>query len=324
MAFSTKQNLSNDKFGQITGSTLTLSGDTVVANSGKLRYSSVVSITGETQIVHKSYVDDLIIGVTGGTILYDGATPATIQVGGITAGTQLTGRTANDILEQMLVVYQLPAFTAFSVTAQNTTVETGTVLSGSKTFTWTTSNAGNVATNSIGIRDNTSGATLATGLANDGSEALTIATNELDNGGDTQVWSISGTNTQAGTFNTTFTVTGRFLRFYGPSASSPANSAAVRALPTNAFQTANANTFTLNTGNVETKMVVALPQGRTIASVFDIDAANANITASYVLTGTIAVSDNGGSGPTTWNYNIYELNLGEPYSSSHAHSITTA
>ncbi len=71
-------------------------------------------------------------------------------------------------------------------------------------------------------------------------------------------------------------------------------------------------------------MVVALPQGRTIASVFDIDAANANITASYVLTGTIAVSDNGGSGPTTWNYNIYELNLGEPYSSSHAHSITTA
>jgi hypothetical protein len=66
---------------------------------------------------------------------------------------------------------------------------------------------------------------------------------------------------------------------------------------------------------------VALPPSVTISTVIDIDASNANITSTYILTGTINVVDAGG---TNRAYNIYELNLGAPYSFSHQHSITTA
>ncbi|NJO62873.1 MAG: hypothetical protein HC836_33025, partial [Richelia sp. RM2_1_2] len=97
MAFQTKLVLDNSKFIQTTGNTLTLSGQTVVA--GVLKYSSEPAITGDTQVTTKKYVDDAIQYVsTGGSIIYSGATPASVDLGGITIGYQLTGKTANQIL----------------------------------------------------------------------------------------------------------------------------------------------------------------------------------------------------------------------------------
>lgn len=320
MAFSTKLNLSNQKFEQTTGSTLNLDGKTVVG--GDIRYENIPNLSGDTQLVHKKYVDDLVF--SGDSIIYNGATPTTIEVGGITAGTQLTGRTANDILEQMLVVYLNPAFSSFNVSSQPTTVEAGTELSGNRTFTWGTSNSGNVKANSIAIRDVTANVLLGSNLANDGSENLAITTITLADAGNTQVWRVEGQNTKDESFQSSnVTVTARYYRFFGPVASRPTNSAEVRALPSSAFQTSNAQTFTLNTGNVETRFIVALPPGRTIASVTDLDALNAVITANYVLVGTVNVNDNGGSG-TARSYNLYEMTLGAPYSENHRHQIVTA
>lgn len=285
-------------------------------------YSGYTGATNFTLDDHEIRIQQL--ENASGSTIYDGATPATVTVGGITSGTQLTGKTVIEILEEMLVVYLEPTFSAFSVSGQNTTVEAGIQLSGNKTFTWTTTNSSNVQPNSIVIRDVTSGTTIATGLADDGSQSVTINTRTLVNAGDTQSWRAEGTNTNAGSFNSSnFTVTARYYRFYGPSSTNPANSAQVRALPNSSFQTANSQTFTFETGTEETSIYILLPPGRTISSVIDIDALNANITSSYVLVGTVSVNDGGGSG-TARIYNKYVLTLGEPYSESHTHSVTTA
>jgi hypothetical protein len=233
-----------------------------------------------------------------------------------------TGLTAVEAIEDAAIEYINPVFTSFSVTGQSTTVEVGTTLSGSKTFTWAiTLNSGVVPT--IDLYDVTAGATLLAGTANDGTQAQVVTTLQLNADGSTQAWRGIGNNTSpAGTFNSSnFTVTSRYYRFYGPSASTPANSAAVRALSTSAFQTSAVNTFQLNTGTTQTKFVVALPPGRTITQVLDVDALYANITANYVLLGTISVLDAGGTSRT---YNLYEMNIGAPYASNHRHEITTA
>jgi hypothetical protein len=231
------------------------------------------------------------------------------------------GLTAIEAIIESVTEYINPVFTSFDVPAQPITIEVGTTLSGSKTFTWAiTLNSGTVPT--IDIFDVTAVSTLLAGTANDGTQSVTISTIQLNSNGATQVWRGVGNNTSpAGTFNSSnFTVTGRFIRFYGPTASSPANSADVRALPSNAFHT-GATTFNLDTGTTLTKFIVALPPSVTITQVLDLDALNANITSEYVLTGTLNVLDAGG---TNRSYNIYEMNIGSPYSTSHRHAVTTA
>jgi hypothetical protein len=231
------------------------------------------------------------------------------------------GMTPLQAILDAAIEYINPVFNSFSISGQATTVEVGTTLSGSQTFIWSiTQNSGLV--NTIDLYDNTANATLLAGTINDGTQAQTITTIQLNSNGATQSWKGIGNNSlPAGTFNSSnFVVIARFLRFFGPASASPSNSATVRALPSNAFHT-GATTFSLNTGSTLTKFVVALPPGVTISSVIDIDALSANITSQYVLTGTINVLDAGG---TNRAYNIYEMNIGSPYSSSHQHSITTA
>src|SRR5579859_2156548 len=126
--------------------------------------------------------------------------------------------------------YLLPAFTAFGISGQTTPIEVGaTVASGSKTFTWSTSNSGNVAANSISIVDTTAAATLASGLANDGTEAITISaiTNNVPA---SQVWTINGTNTHFGTFSRGYTVLWEWRVYAGSSTNLTLTANQVKAL----------------------------------------------------------------------------------------------
>jgi hypothetical protein len=349
MSFQTKQELSSKKFFQATGDTLTLSGQTII--SGGLKYNTSPTITGSTQIVHKAYVDSAIADITGSSIIYNGATPASVTVGGITAGYQLTGKTANQILESLLVPTLNPTLTAPSISSfsQNlaTTQEVG--LSVTPTFT-TNFSRGSISpqyTSASPFRSGLPTKYVYGGTGNVRSVASTGTTNTSAATGATvlavgaNTWTVyvaysagvqpkdsSGGNfstplASGATSNSSTSITGQYIRFYGANATSVTTSSQVRGLPSNAFQTANANTFNLNTGNALTKFIVALPPGRTISSVIDLDALNANITSSYVSLGTISVNTGGGSGSAV-NYNLYEMNIGAPYSSSHAHQITTA
>jgi hypothetical protein len=266
-------------------------------------------------------------GGGGGSVVFDADIPVLLSggksLGQYTNGQTIpaNGKTIQEVIALLATEYIAPAFSAFSITGQSTTVEVGTTLSGSKTFTWTLSEgSGTVST--IDIYNNTTAATLLAGTANDGTHAVTITTIQLNTNGATQSWKGVGNNTDpVETFNSSnFVVTSRFYRFYGPASSAPTNSAEVRALSTSAFHT-GAATFTLNTGSTLTRFVVALPPSVTISSVVDLDALNADITSQYVLTGTIAVTDAGGTSRT---YNIYQMTTGAAYSTSHRHSITTA
>lgn len=327
MSFFTRLPLEDRQVKQETGSTLTLSGETNFVGTLKSKGIEIDASISGTSIGDILTWDGSKIKLeasptfSGGSVIYSGATPSTVTVGGISAGTVLTGKTFNDLWEELLVPYVSPAFTSFSVSGQANTVEVGTTLSGSKTFTWAISTGANVQPNTNAIYDITNTSYLATSIPNSGSYNAPINTEQLNSNGATQQWRGEADNTQSSTFQSSiFTVTGRFYRFYGPNATTPTTSANVRALPSSAFQTSNGMTFILNTGAVLTKFVVALPPGRTINEVIDIDALNANITSQYILQGTVSVQDAGGTGRL---YNIYEMNLGSPYSSNHRHEITT-
>lgn len=81
--------------------------------------------------------------------------------------------------------YLFPTFSAFNLSAfaPGSIREMGDAysLSGSQTFTWSTTNSFNVDPNTIGITDVTnSNVVLGSALANDGSEALNIGTITFD------------------------------------------------------------------------------------------------------------------------------------------------
>lgn len=119
--------------------------------------------------------------------------------------------------------------------------------------------------------------------------------------------------------SSTVTLTGYYNIFHGPSATAPINSANVRALPNNQLTNAG-NVFILNTGTIEKIFTVALPPGKTLVSVIDLDALNANITANYVLT-TFNVNDAGGN-PVS--YAVLTMTNAVPYGTNHQHQITIA
>ena len=215
MAINTKINLDDGKVIQREGDTLTLCGNTVINDgTGKLSYSTHPTFTGDTQVVDKKYVDDSILEATGSTV-YNLASPATTTVGGITAGTILTGKTSNCLLKEILTPYQLPTISSFSNNV-STPVEVGTTISGSKSFSWTFTNSGNVQANTMCIRDVTASVTLSTNISTTSPQSASITSKQFTSCGDTQVWCGSAKNscnTQFG--SSTYTVTGLLPYFWG-------------------------------------------------------------------------------------------------------------
>jgi len=356
MAFFTRPDLDDRQFKQISGSTLTLSGETNFVGTLKSKDVEIDGSTGSSSMgdVLTWNGSKIVLSPNsgGGDQLYTGATPSNIGVGGMPAGTTLTGRTISSILEEILITtfnpnLTNPSISSFTEDVANTQ-EVGTIV---PTINFnTTFNRGSInpqyPPTSSPFRSGLPNTYTYTGAQIAGSYPSTLTT---DSQTATSYKMLLGSNTWTVTvsydagvqpydsagnpFNSPLpagttspssrTLTGRYLRFYGFAASTPASSAQVRGLPQSAFQTANVNTFNLNTGSVLTKFVVALPPSRTISQVIDLDALNANITSQYVFQGTITVNDGGGSGdPQT--YNLYEMNIGAPYSSNHRHQITTA
>jgi hypothetical protein len=263
-----------------------------------------------------AFLDD----VSGGNYTPQGNTVVT--VGGIASGTDLglSPISLQDLLDDMFYPYVNPVFTSFSITGQATTVEVGTTLTGSKTFVWNINeNSGTVST--IDLYNVTTSTTFLAGTPNDGTQAQSITTVQLNSNGTTQSWRGVGNNTDpAGTFNSSnFTVTARYYRFFGIG-DEPTNSAEVRALPNSAFHT-GASTFTFTTGTSATEFTVALPPGVTISSVIDLTNLNANITSNFILVDTVDVLD---AGSTNRAYNIYVYTIGSPYPESATLQVTTA
>jgi hypothetical protein len=287
---------------------------------------------------------------SGSTGFYSGASPTTCTVGGLTAGSAILGCTYDSIIERILVPALCPSVVgpsnSFTVN-ESGTIEVGylcdltfnaifsqgsvtpaycggpSVRSGlPNTYCYLGSGSLNCSKPSTSLSDNISLLSYKVVEGTNGwcgSVSYDAGLNVLNSVGGVYLSALAAGSTSF----VTDTFTGRFCRFYGPSASTPATSAQVRALCEEAFQTSSINTFCLNTDNVETKFVVGLPPSRTITCVIDLDALNVNITSEYVCQGTITVQDGGGAGDNQ-TYNLYEMNLGAPYSSNHRHLIETS
>lgn len=236
-----------------------------------------------------------------------------------------SGWSFEQLMRDIAMDYIVPTLSSFTITGQPTSVEVGTTLSGSKTFTWVyTANSGTIPL--VDILDVTAGTALVTNTVNDGSDSTTIASISLNSSGANRRWRLSGEDTTENTIETSniFTVTSYFRRFWGPVTSLPSGSDATvnRNYANNlssAFQSGSPNTFTLSTGTTRLNMIVLLPPSKTITSVIDTTNLNADITSSYVLS-TLIINDIGGT-PRT--YNMYTLTLTTAYSVSANHVITT-
>lgn len=229
----------------------------------------------------------------------------------------LTGKTITQVLTDLAVEYISPAFSSFAKSLADT-VEVGTTVSGSVTFTWVLAvNSGTVS--EIKLYDNTVGAVLVAGLSNDGSEIVTVTTRQLNSENATQSWkavAIDSANSNAEISSPNAVVTAKFRRYWGAVASVPTSRTEALAM-TNGFH--NSTSFTLATGTTYSTFVVLLPPGKTITSVIDTTNLNLDITANYLLAGTVSIADAGGTART---YNKYVYSTGAPYSVNANHVIT--
>jgi hypothetical protein len=126
MAFFARPNLDNLQSKQLTGSTLTLSGETRIATptgftltDGAGGFRPIVA-TGGTQFDVLTLVGNKIMlkpsSASGGTGVYTCASPTTCTVGGLSSGTAISGCTLSYILEKILVPTVCPTLTAPSST----------------------------------------------------------------------------------------------------------------------------------------------------------------------------------------------------------------
>lgn len=234
-----------------------------------------------------------------------------------------SGKTAEEVINSLAIEYINPAFNSFNLNSLNSyTVEVGTTLGGSVTFSWSINvNSGSVST--IDIYNVSTSTTILSNTPNDGTQLVTVPSVQLNTPGATQLYrGVLHDLTIVQDINSNpVTYTARYKSYYGATASSPTNSAQVKALPSSRNHiTGASNTWTFTSGTTLTKWVIALPPGSTLNSVIDTGNLNVDITSQFINTGIINVTDAGG---TNRAYNIYEYNTGVPYPVSTTFSVNT-
>lgn len=189
-------------------------------------------------------VDKFVMGGGGGADqVLDSDTPTPVTLGGIPAGSTFDNVPVEVVLRDLLYPYQIPTFTAFAISGQQTQLEVGQPISaGAKTFTWSTSNASNVSPNTISVVDITNSTTLVATSSNDGTEVITIS-NITKNTPTTHTWRITGVNTRSTPFVRDFAVTWVWRRFHGESTLQTLTESQTQALRVSAFATGFAGTY---------------------------------------------------------------------------------
>lgn len=197
----------------------------------------------------KATVDQILAEFSGGSGgSYTNLTPVPTTVGGITAGSTFDNVAVTDVLTQLLYPYQVPAFTAFAMTGQATTLEVGQSISaGDKVFTWSTSNSANVNVNSVKIVDQTANVVLGEGIANVGTSTLPVS-GVTKTTATSHVWKIEATASSGSVISRTFTVGWQWKVYYGESALGTLTEGDVEALRVGTLKTSVNGTYAMNEG----------------------------------------------------------------------------
>ena len=183
----------------------------------------------------------------GGTETYTNLTPTAVSIGGIPAGSTFDNMTMQEMWDALLYPYQTPIFSSFT-SSMSTPIEVGsTIPAGSVTFLWNTTNSSNIAANSIKIDDITAGNTLASGLANTGTTAISIS--EITNVMATShQWKITATNTKGAFVSRTLNVYWQWKIYYGESALTDLIEADVEALRVGTLAANVSGNYSFNAG----------------------------------------------------------------------------
>lgn len=181
---------------------------------------------------------------------YTNLIPMPVAVGGWDVGSTFVNKTMTEMWDGLLYPYQYPTFSAFSISGQSIIIEVGDTIPINRTFTWGTTNSSNVAANSISLLDVTGSATIATGLANDGSQITSYpASPILKTSAISHTFRITGENSKSESFNTTFTVYWQWKRFYGESVNAgPLTESGIEELRVSGLASGYATTYSFNAG----------------------------------------------------------------------------
>jgi hypothetical protein len=187
-------------------------------------------------------------GGSGASSLYTNPTPTPATIGGIAAGSTFLDQTMQQMWDSLLYPYQVPAFSSFSITGESSPMEVGDTIPASVTFTWATTNSTNVQANSISILDITGGLTLATGLANDGSEAVVRPGATTLTAAGSYVFRIGGVNSLLAAFTRNLTFEWRWREYWGANINATLTEAQIEALANSGLTTGVAGSYSMAAG----------------------------------------------------------------------------
>ena len=177
---------------------------------------------------------------------YTNPTPVPSTLGGVLSGTVFDNMAITEVLDMLLYPYLTPSFTSFS--GISSPYEIGNTLNaGIVTFNWNTSNKSNIVVDSITISDTTNGTVLASGLSNDGNEALPIEAVTYTT--PTQhTYTIKATNTKGDTFSRVLRINWYSAIYYGESTESSLDEAGVEGLRVKNLATNSSNIYDMLEG----------------------------------------------------------------------------
>jgi hypothetical protein len=188
----------------------------------------------------------------GGTIgvdLYTNPLPVPTGHGGVETGDVLFGLNMTQMFDRILRPYEYPSFISFSIQGQANPLEVGNSIPAAVTFLWGTANPSNIVANSLAIRDVTNAIDLATGLANDGSEAIVMGGPIQKLTQASHTFQIRGQNTKLQTFSRNATYVWYWRVFAGTNISPSLTEAQIEALSDyNALTGTFARTYSLSAG----------------------------------------------------------------------------
>ncbi len=180
--------------------------------------------------------------------VYTNAVPTPDALGGIPAGSTFLNQTMQQMFDALLYPYQSPAFLSFSISGIGLTLEVGDTIPAPVTFLWTTSNPANIVASSLTLLDITVALTLASGVANDGTEAVTQPGAIMNTAAATHTYRITGQNSDLVTFTRDLTFTWEWRKFYGTGAFQVPSGAQIQALVSNALSTGYPGSYSFLAG----------------------------------------------------------------------------